>query len=535
MSLSLQARGLRKVFNRRVIFDQVGFEIREGQTLLVTGRNGSGKSTLVKIVSRVLTPSAGTFSLTMNGTSISELHWSGAIGLVSPYLQLYDEFSARENLLLAMTMRGCRADKGRIEALLQEVALVSRADDPVRTFSSGMKQRVKYAFALVHQPPVLILDEPMANLDGEGVALVRRLMDDQRRSGLLIVATNDLTDVASYDLRVDLHYGSGDEPLSPDARYEGLPKSAGVTPESGQPRHAIDPRIAGDPRTAEDPRNGGQSMNAAEAATGEQEGSIEPAAAAGTPGSAEKPALAVDAGKQQGGEARVHSGETGAGPWVRSVGAVFRKDWESELRTRYAISALLMFVVTTISIILFSLGSEGARAEVLSGMLWVVVFFSAMSGLSRTFVMEEERGTSMTLQLVARPSAVYFGKLLFNLVLVTGLDVLTVGLYALFINGFVIKTASIFILAVGLGGMGFAAASTIIAAIIARASTKGTLYPVLSFPILLPLLLTVINATRLASDGAFLEEAYGEFQILISYIVVVTAVSILVFDYVWKD
>jgi heme exporter protein B len=404
-----------------------------------------------------------------------------------------------------------------------------------------MKQRVKYAFALVHQPPVLILDEPMANLDGEGVALVRRLMDDQRRSGLLIVATNDLTDVASYDLRVDLHYGSGDEPLSPDPRYEGLPKTAGVTPEAGQPRHAIDPRIAGDPLTAEDPRNGGhsriggQSMNAAEAATGEQEGSIEPAAAPGEQGGAKGRSRTVDAGKQQGGEARVHSRESGAGPWVRSVGAIFRKDWESELRTRYAISALLMFVVTTISIILFSLGSEGARAEVLSGMLWVVVFFSAMSGLSRTFVMEEERGTSMTLQLVARPSAVYFGKLLFNLVLVTGLDVLTVGLYALFINGFVIKTASIFILAVGLGGVGFAAASTIIAAIIARASTKGTLYPVLSFPILLPLLLTVINATRLASDGAFLEEAYGEFQILISYIVVVTAVSILVFDYVWKD
>src|SRR5512140_1243164 len=100
--------------------------------------------------------------------------------------------------------------------------------------------------------------------------------------------------------------------------------------------------------------------------------------------------------------------ESGVGRWVRSVLAIFRKDWQSELRTRYAISALLMFVVTTISIILFSLGSEGARPEVLSGMLWVVIFFSAMSGLARTFVMEEERGTSMTLQLVARPSAVYF-------------------------------------------------------------------------------------------------------------------------------
>ncbi len=174
----------------------------------------------------------------------------------------------------------------------------------------------------------------------------------------------------------------------------------------------------------------------------------------------------------------------GAAAWLRSVAAIFRKDWQSELRTRYAISALLMFVITTISIILFSLGSEGARPDALSGMLWVVIFFSAMSGLSRTFVMEEERGTSMTLQLLAPPSAVYFGKLLFNLVLVTGLDILTVALYALFINGFVIKTASIFVVTVALGSMGFAAAATIIAAIIARASTKGTLYPVLSFPIL---------------------------------------------------
>jgi len=229
------------------------------------------------------------------------------------------------------------------------------------------------------------------------------------------------------------------------------------------------------------------------------------------------------------------AGRTTGMDWIRSVTAIFMKDWRSELRTRYAISALLMFVVTTISIILFSLGSESARPEVLCGMLWVVIFFSAMSGLSRTFVMEEERGTAMTLQLTARGSAVYVGKLLFNLVLVTGLDILTVALYALLINGFVIKTYSIFVVIVALGGVGFAAAATIIAAIIARASTKGTLYPVLSFPILLPLVLTVINGTRLASDGALIEEAYGEFQILISYIVVVIAVSLLVFDYVWKD
>ncbi|MDH3252488.1 MAG: heme exporter protein CcmB, partial [Ignavibacteria bacterium] len=204
--------------------------------------------------------------------------------------------------------------------------------------------------------------------------------------------------------------------------------------------------------------------------------------------------------------------------WLRSTTAIFLKDWHSELRTRYAISALVMFVLTTISIILFSLGSEGAPPVALSGMLWVVIFFSGMSGLSRTFVMEEERGTSLTLQLLAPPSAVYFGKLLFNIVLVIGLNILAVGLYFFFINGFVIRTASIFVVTVGLGSVGLAAASTIIAAIIAKANTKGTLFPVLSFPLLLPLLLTVINATRLAAEGAFFGEAFGEFQVLVSYI-----------------
>ena len=221
--------------------------------------------------------------------------------------------------------------------------------------------------------------------------------------------------------------------------------------------------------------------------------------------------------------------------FLRSTGAVFLKDLRSELRTRYAVSALIMFVVTTISIILFSLGSEGASPDARSGMLWVVVFFAAMSGLSRTFVMEEERGTTLTLQLLAPPGAVFFGKLLFNLVLVTGVNAVTVVLYSAFINGFVIRTMSIFVVTVLLGSIGFAAAATVIAAIIARANTRGTLYPVLSFPIVLPLLLSVIDATRMASEGAFFGEAAGEFQLLISYIVVVIVSSAMLFEYIWKD
>jgi heme exporter protein B len=199
------------------------------------------------------------------------------------------------------------------------------------------------------------------------------------------------------------------------------------------------------------------------------------------------------------------------------------------------LNALLMFVVTTLSIILFSLGSETVSTDILSGVLWIIIFFSTMSGLSRTFVSEEERGTVMTLQLIAKPLTVYFGKLLFNVVLLAMLNVVTVSLYLIFITNFVVRQYGIFITTMILGTMGLASASTIIAAIIAKSNTKGTLYPVLSFPILLPLLLTVINATRLAVDGAAYMDAFSEFQVLGSYLIVITTVSYLLFDFIWKE
>jgi heme exporter protein B len=224
-----------------------------------------------------------------------------------------------------------------------------------------------------------------------------------------------------------------------------------------------------------------------------------------------------------------------SGSSVASTLTIFAKDFRSELRTRYALNALLMFVITTLAVILFAIGNESVSPDVLSGVLWIIIFFSTMSGLSRTFVSEEERGTVMTLHLVARPLTVYFGKLLFNLVLLVALNAFTVVLYLLFISNFVIHNYSIFILTIVLGTLGLASASTIIAAIIAKANTKGTLYPVLSFPILLPLMLTVINATKMAVEGADFSEATGEFQVLVSYLVVITAVSYLLFEYIWKE
>lgn len=215
--------------------------------------------------------------------------------------------------------------------------------------------------------------------------------------------------------------------------------------------------------------------------------------------------------------------------------AVLLKDAQSELRTRYAVNALLMFVVTAAVIVQLAIREEQPASSVLSGLFWVVVFFAAMSGLSRTFVSEEERGTSMTLQLVASPSTVYFGKLLFNIGLTLLLNLAITVLFTGVFPGFVVQTFETFLLTVVLSSIGLASASTILAAIIAKANTKGTLYPVLAFPILIPLLMTAMRATTRALDGEPFGSAMEEYQVLISYIMVITAGSYLVFDYVWKD
>ncbi|MCH7964627.1 MAG: heme exporter protein CcmB [Bacteroidetes bacterium] len=215
--------------------------------------------------------------------------------------------------------------------------------------------------------------------------------------------------------------------------------------------------------------------------------------------------------------------------------ALFKKDYHSELRTRYAINSLAMFIIVAISVILFAVGQEKLSEGLAGGLFWVVIFFTAMSGLARAFVSEEERGTSLTLQLIAAPSTVFSGKLLFNIILVFCMNTVIALLYAALFESFVIKNFSLFVFAFVIGNIGLAVSSTIIAAIIAKAGAKGTLYPVLSFPILLPLILTSVQLTLFALDGTSIEDAKFELAIVVSYDVVMLTVSYMLFDFIWKD
>jgi heme exporter protein B len=215
--------------------------------------------------------------------------------------------------------------------------------------------------------------------------------------------------------------------------------------------------------------------------------------------------------------------------------SLFKKDWESELRTRYAINALAMFILVTISVIMFSIGSEKISEYLTGGLLWVVIFFSAMSGLARAFVSEEERGTTMTLQLIASPSTVFTGKLFFNLVLVFLMNFAITFLFIILFPSFTIKNFGLFAIIFLLGNIGIAVSSTIIAAIISKASSKSTLYPVLSFPVLLPLILTLLELTKFSIDGNSISASFVEIFVLVCYDVVMATASYLLFDFIWKE
>lgn len=215
--------------------------------------------------------------------------------------------------------------------------------------------------------------------------------------------------------------------------------------------------------------------------------------------------------------------------------AVFRKEMAIEFRSRIALSALLLFMVITISTIAFTTAGERINNYVASAVLWIVLFFGSMTGLSRTFVMEEERGTSLLLKLSSTPMEVFFGKFLFTCFLSLALSFTGSGLFLFFLPSINVGNISLFWIMVFLLSICMASAITAIAAIIAKANGKGALFPVLSFPVVLPPALLGVEGLSMALHGAPVSEALSTIIVLISYAGIMIAASSLLFEFIWND
>jgi len=185
----IELEGLERRYGERVALAGVTVSVGEGETLSVLGSNGAGKTTLLRVLATLLRPHAGTVRVL--GAELPGEAWKvrGQVGLLGHEPLLYLDLSARENLRYHARLHG--AGRGRVEEVLAAVGMERRGDEPVRELSRGMVQRVAAARSVLHDPPLLLLDEPRAGLDPAAAELLEPLIG--RASGRTrVLVTHDV-------------------------------------------------------------------------------------------------------------------------------------------------------------------------------------------------------------------------------------------------------------------------------------------------------------------------------------------------------
>jgi heme exporter protein A len=203
-SALIKVEALSKAFGLRPALRNVSFEVGRGELVALLGANGSGKTTLLRILAALSRPSSGVVLIGGWQLPKEALAVRGQLGVVTHLPLLYDDLSAAENLQLYAELYnlpreiGRQAVQARIRDALARVGLAKRADDRVRTFSRGMQQRLALARATLHDPAVLLLDEPYTGLDAQGSALLDALIAEWYAQGRTIIAAlHDLARAAA--------------------------------------------------------------------------------------------------------------------------------------------------------------------------------------------------------------------------------------------------------------------------------------------------------------------------------------------------
>ncbi len=202
---AIELRGLVRHFGERTALRQISVRVPEGATLAVLGRNGAGKSTLLRILATLLRPHAGEVSVFGEPIPRRSFAVRARLGLLGHEPLLYNDLTGRENLIYHARLHGVGA--GRVEQVLEAVGMERRAEEPVRLLSRGMVQRLAVGRAVLHEPKLLLLDEPRANLDPGASELVEPLIGRGCGATRVLTSHDPRAALAEADLVLGLKDG----------------------------------------------------------------------------------------------------------------------------------------------------------------------------------------------------------------------------------------------------------------------------------------------------------------------------------------
>jgi heme exporter protein A len=214
---AIELRGLTRHFGERTALRQVSVRVPAGATLAVLGRNGAGKSTLLRILSTLLRPHAGEVLVLGEPLPRRAFAVRGRLGLLAHDPLLYNDLTGRENLIYHARLHDVRRE--RVEQLLEAVGMERRAEEPVRLLSRGMVQRLAVCRAVLHEPELLLLDEPRANLDPGASELVEPLIGRAAGATRVLTSHDPQAALAEADLVLGLTDGR--------AAFVGSPQELG--------------------------------------------------------------------------------------------------------------------------------------------------------------------------------------------------------------------------------------------------------------------------------------------------------------------
>jgi len=202
--MKLKVENLSKHFGSRRVFSKIDFELKSGDSIALIGPNGSGKTTLIKTILGILPATKGKAEYFEGDGKLEFDQYRKKVTLVAPYLNLYDNLTARENLRFLTTVNGARVSDGDIDRALETVGLAGRGEDFAGAYSSGMKQRLKYALMLIRNPEIIFIDEPTSNLDDAGKKIAFDLIKNYKNDAIVIIATNEKEEYALAEGRCQL-------------------------------------------------------------------------------------------------------------------------------------------------------------------------------------------------------------------------------------------------------------------------------------------------------------------------------------------